>query len=172
MVILETINYYVLTFVNLGSLWYLFYMEKKEEGLFLQHTEAARNALIVGNVPDVDPEQLKKRLNVETKLDIIDIIPLKETKKYFDLYNKRNAIFYKLLSKYVQSEDPKHEKKQNKTLSEIQRQIKLERKKLDDDKFHHLLIVFKTSYMATMVYNNYALTGFQKFRYGTRGLIE
>jgi hypothetical protein len=35
LIILETINYYLLTFVNLGSLWYLFYMEKKEEGLFL-----------------------------------------------------------------------------------------------------------------------------------------
>lgn len=77
LVILETVNYYLLTLVNLGSLWYLFYMEKKEEGLFLQHSEATRNALIVGNVPDVDPEQLKKRLNVETKLEIIDIIPLK-----------------------------------------------------------------------------------------------
>lgn len=59
----------------------------------------------------------------------------------------------------------------NKTLSELQKQIKLERKKLDEEKFHHLLIIFKTSYMATLVYNNYSMSGFQKFRYGTKGLI-
>jgi hypothetical protein len=33
-------------------------MEKKEEGLFMQHTEAARNALIVGNLPETDPNKL------------------------------------------------------------------------------------------------------------------
>lgn len=103
MIILETVTYYLLTFVNLGSLWYLFYMEKKEEGLFLQHTEAARNALIIGNLPETNPEKLKQKLNVETKLEIIDIIPLKEVKKYFDLFNKRNGVYYNLLSRYVQS---------------------------------------------------------------------
>lgn len=35
------------------------------------------------------------------------MIPLKEVKKYFELISRRNAVYYKLLSKYVQSEDPK-----------------------------------------------------------------
>jgi hypothetical protein len=43
----------------------------------MQHTEAARNALIIGNLPETDPVKLMERINVETKLEIIDIIPLK-----------------------------------------------------------------------------------------------
>jgi hypothetical protein len=54
--------------VNVGSLFYLFYMEKKEEKEQHQHLDVAKNALIIGNVPDADVDKLKERLNVETKL--------------------------------------------------------------------------------------------------------
>lgn len=30
----------------------------------MQHTEAARNALIIGNLPELDPVKLKEKINV------------------------------------------------------------------------------------------------------------
>lgn len=64
MIILETVAYYILLLVNVGSLFYLFYMEKQEEKAKLGQHDIINNALIVGSVPDADPEKLKERLNL------------------------------------------------------------------------------------------------------------
>lgn len=87
----------------MSSVWYLFYMEKKEENLHLEHVKASKIALIIGNIKEVNPERIKEKLRIETKLEIIDIIPLQEIKRYHELYYKRNTLYYNLLSFYVKS---------------------------------------------------------------------
>ena len=78
-------------------------MEKKEENLHLEHVKASKIALIIGNIKEVNPERIKEKLRIETKLEIIDIIPLREIKRYHELYYKRNKLYYNLLSFYVKS---------------------------------------------------------------------
>lgn len=157
--------------VNVGSLFYLFYMEKKEEKEQHEHLDVAKNALIVGNVPDADVDKLKERLSVETKLEIADVIPLKDVKRYFELFNKRNTIYFKLMSCYVLSEDPRSEKKLNKTLSSLHEQLLIEKERLANVKHTNLLIVFKTSYMTSLVYQNYEFSQLNKLVFGTRALL-
>lgn len=58
LIILETITFYFLMGVNLSSLVYLYYMEKKERSE-LNNRRFNEHALILGNLPETDPEKIK-----------------------------------------------------------------------------------------------------------------
>jgi len=45
------VAYYILLLVNVGSLFYLFYMEKMEEKIKLGQHDIVNNALIIGSLP-------------------------------------------------------------------------------------------------------------------------
>lgn len=70
----------------------------------------------------MEPESIKKTLNiaddpeVDIKIEIIDTIPIKPMKRLYDLFHKRNIIFFRLMSRYVISKDPKESKRLNKQL--------------------------------------------------------
>ena len=62
--------------VNLSSLVYLYKMEKQEQRE-MQNRKFNHHALIIGNIPEIEPKKIIEKLKVSSKLEILDIIPLK-----------------------------------------------------------------------------------------------
>ena len=43
----------------------------------MQNRKFNHHALIIGNIPEIEPKKIIEKLKVSSKLEILDIIPLK-----------------------------------------------------------------------------------------------